>query len=325
MRLRNRASLVTQMPEKSAPANTLSRLTQRAYQMTVALIALYLLYLFALQLLYYRSTGQIEVARTVISSPNSGTITELPVNETEHVQAGALLAVIAPSGHCSEGLNSLNSRRMKLNESIQLAQLEQREFDAKIELLRRSQEEQRVWHALELGKSGLGTSTSLSDELNQLLLKRKLVAERVSMFQKLVAALPGNEQDSCSPYTINAPQSGVVYAVHRRQFEFARQGQPLLTLVADDAAVAVELQVDEDDMAYFTFGDEVRVELPDGTVNPGKVDRRRSNAYNATERETRNYQPASTLTRIDIVPTSASTRQLWKQFDRTDVKVIAER
>ena len=69
------------MPEKSAPANTLSRLTQRAYQIIVALIALYLLYLFALQLLYYRSTGQIEVARTVISNPDSGTITELHVNE----------------------------------------------------------------------------------------------------------------------------------------------------------------------------------------------------------------------------------------------------
>ena len=78
-------------------------------------------------------------------------------------------------------------------------------------------------------------------------------------------------------------------------------------------------------MAYFTFGDEVRVELPDGTVSQGKIDRHRSNAYNATERETRNYQPASTLTRIDIIPSSASTQLLWKQFDRTDVKVIAER
>ncbi len=325
MRLRNRASLVTQMPEKAAPANTLSQLTQRAYQIIVALIALYLLYLLALQFVYYRSTGQIEVTRTVISNPDSGTITELHVNETEHVVAGAVLAVITPSGRCSEGLNSLNSRRMKLNESVQLAHLEQREFDAKIELLRRNQEEQRVWHALELGKSGLGTSISLSDELNQLLLKRKLVAERLAMLQSLVAALPDNEQDSCSPYTINAPQSGVVYAVHRRQFEFARQGQPLLTLVANDAAVAVELQVDEDDMSYFPVGYEVRIDLPDGTESKGKVARHRSNAYNATERETKDYRPASTLTRIDIKPADAVTRSLWKRFDRTDVKVIAGR
>lgn len=326
MKLRNRASLMTQLPEGSAPVSFWSRITQGSYQLVVVTVAIYLLYLLILQFIYFRGPGQVEVKRTLLSAAQAGQVSKLHVSERQQVLKGAPLLRIDPNDSCDQA--TFDRRGGKLRENLQLAKLEQRQLDQKVVYLRQTLEGQRVWRALELGNRAANSTGSIAEELDYLLLKYKGAGDLVHLQQELLDDWRKeqlNQPSECSPFLVVAPFDATVVAAHLGEHEYAARGEPLVTLIATPADVIIEMQVDEEDMEHFALGDEITVELPNGITTRGRVSRLLSNAYPAARRQQKDYRPVETLTRIDLRPLTDGDAELWQQFDRTDVTVIARR
>ena len=325
MKLRNHTSIVTQLPEGVAPASFWSRVTQGIYQLLVAGIGLYLVYLLAMQMIYFRAPGQIESQRTLISAAHAGELVALDVVNNQLVEKGDRLLAIQSDKPCEL---LVDTRSGKLKEAIQLAQLDHQLIDNKVLFLRQRLNQQKVWRALELGGRRSINAHSLGEEISlaeqrlqgtnrQLKLQKKLLKD----WQQQLA----ERQQECGPQWVVAPFSGSIAAVHLQQFEYASRAAPLVTLIASPTVVSIELQIDEQDSEHFSVGDLLTVELPNGQISDARVTRMISNAALAPERKQDNYRPVQTLTRVDLAPLTAGDGARWMEFDRADVTVITRR
>ena len=282
MKLRNHASMMTQLPEGVAPPNFWSKVTQRCYQFGVSGIGLYLLYLIALQFIYFTAPGQIEISRTLISAAIAGEVIELDVEDNQQVKQGDRLLTIKPDRQCGE---TIDNRSGKFNEAIQLAELDQQLITTKINFLQQTVDQQKVWRALELGAGGTRNSAgSMAQDLAHA--KQRLLAatRQVKLQKKLLVDWQqqlASQHSECEPHWVVAPFSATVAATHLRAFEYASRGDPLITLIARPAEVVIEMQVDEEDSEYYTLGDQLTVELPNGQTSNGIVSRLLSNASQA--------------------------------------------
>lgn len=127
MRIRNRQSYLTSMPEGTAPANPAKTTTTRLYVAFLIAIVGYLCFIAVNKLLYIESRGQVEVGRYLIHATGTGTIDEILVKQGEEVSAGQLLVSLRPPPSAPQRQNTEQfkaSRDLDLKKA-EIATLEQ--------------------------------------------------------------------------------------------------------------------------------------------------------------------------------------------------------
>lgn len=327
MRLRQRKSFITTLPEGRAPRSGGARITQILYLLAILGLLAYLVYLGVERFLWFEGRGQVEVEKTTLSSTRGGRILALPVSEGDQVRTGALLARLESDRECAAPDNprlqrllldrSRNQARMRLLRQRLAAKTPQRRDDRlrrALELDPRFEREQRD---LERELEGL------RNDIAELESETALQAGWIEQMQMQDAARPPAAE--CLDEELRAPFDATVQVVRKRVQEVTARGEPLLVLVGDGAPVRIEAYLPGDLLGDVHVGQPFELEFPNGEAGRGIAQSVVSTAYRVPEREWDGYDPEQSRILTYLVPPNDVARDHWRRFDRMDVEVRARR
>lgn len=325
MKLRNRKSVVTNLPEGTAPVSRGARVTQWLYFLVLGGLLLYLGQFLLDRLLYLEARGQVEVAKTRIAPERAGVVGRLSVVEGQAVAAGDLLARLEPAREC---LPEPDPRLQRLGYDLALNRERLALIGQEVAAKERTRARLDLRRALEIDESRRREALTLERDLDALGREARLLEAEIALQQDALTtaaegALPVDE--ACRPLPLHAPFPGRVVAVLAREHEYLERGQVALILAAADAPVRVEAYPAPDQVARWPVGREVTVVLPDGRSNRARVEAVPSAAYEFPERQWRDYQPAAAGPRVHLPPPDAAVARLWRGFDRLEVTVRQRR
>ncbi len=100
MRLKNRKSYMTSLPEGKPPKERKVRITQLIYFFALFSVFAYLAQVGYGRWRYFDGKGRIEVEKTLVSSRFGGRIAAITVQEGDDLQTGDPIARIEPSLEC---------------------------------------------------------------------------------------------------------------------------------------------------------------------------------------------------------------------------------
>jgi len=327
MKLRNRKSYITNLPEGTAPVSVRPKITQLIYFSLLGLLIAYIGYIVIGRLFYLNARGQVEVEKTLISSTRGGHISSLKVVEGQQLQTGDLIVRIDAIKQCTPEINrplqklrldiALNERR------IELLQVKQAELNK----LQRGGELRR---ALELERESVSYGKQFWREQNKLTSDLALADKELELQRDQLKELEKNMRDQvvpaeCQAEVIRAPFPARVQVVRRRVQEFAKRGEAIVILIRNQAPVRIEAYFTEDELKYINLGKQIDVTFPDGVESSGVVKAVYSSAYSVPEREWKGYRPLTSGVRVHLFPSNENEEIFWKQYDRMEVRVRAEK
>ena len=325
MKLRNRKSHVTSLPEGEAPVSRGSRVTKWVYYLLLAGVVGYAGWQLLDYILYVEVRGQIEIEKTRVSPARSGIVEHMGVLEGQRVAKGDLMARIAPEDACTEAPDQklvklaferdLNRRRLALKE--QEIRAKDRRYAA-LDMRR----------ALELDANLRREAEDLRQELADLRDDAALLASEIELQEASLAELRAARDmvpEACRPLAVVAPFDGRVTAVLHRSHEYVRRGEPVFLLTPRRGTVRVEAYPQRDDTERWQPGTVVEVLLPDGGRTLGRVEELHSAAYESIAREKEDYVPVEAHPRVHVRPPDGQTAERWRQFDRMEVFVRQQR
>jgi len=327
MKLRNRKSYITNLPEGSAPVSVKPKITQIIYFSILGLIVAYILSIGIGRWFYLNARGQVEVEKTLISSARGGHISSIGVIEGQHLKKGDLIVRIDPLKQCvPEENRPLQKLRLDiaLNEQrIILLKARQAELDK----LQRGGELRR---ALELERQSMGYSKQFWRDQNKLTSDLALTARELELQQVQMKDMEREVRNQivpaeCRAEVIRAPFASRVQVVRRRVQEFAKRGEAIVILTRNQASVRIEAYFTEDELKYISLGKQIDVTFPDGVESVGVVKAVYSSAYSVPEREWKGYRPLTSGIRVHLFPLNKSEKMNWKQYDRMEVRVRADK
>jgi len=327
MKLRNRKSYITNLPEGSAPVNVKPKITQIIYFAILGLIVAYLISIGIGRWFYLNARGQVEVEKTLISSTRGGHISSIKVIEGQHLQKGDLIVRIDALKQCvPEENRPLQKLRLDiaLNEQrIILLKVKQAELDK----LQRGGELRR---ALELERQSTGYGKQYWRDQNKLTSDLALTAKELELQQGQLTNMEKEIRNQivpaeCRAEIIRAPFASRVQVVRRRVQEYAKRGEAIVILTRNQASVRIEAYFTEDELKYISLGKQIDVTFPDGVESVGVVKAVYSSAYSVPEREWKGYRPLTSGIRVHLFPLNKSEKMNWKQYDRMEVRVRADK
>jgi len=324
MKLRNRKSYMTSLPEGAPPKSYKPRITQLIYYAILLSVALYILYIFVSRFFYFNEMGFVEVDKTIISATYGGKILKLNLHEGQSINRNEIIAEIAASKDCSANLN--NARENKLKYDLALNQSKLSLLKRNIASLQTRLNNSTLQRALETGQSLQSNDNKLKLELAKKqaetdLIESEIILQKQQLQTFKPLALKKVNAASCANETIRSPFNSTVISVQRKINEFTSRGAPLITLAADNATVRIEAYLKTDQRGYINKGDIVSVIFANNLETQAKISSIHSSAYNVPEREWDYYKPADTQLRVHLEPLNKQDAKLWKQYDRMEVAV----
>jgi len=323
MKLRNKKSHITALPEGMPPKNFRPRITQIIYYLILASIISYLIYIFGSKIFYFKEHGFVEIDRTVISSARGGKILALPVHEGQGIKAKSLLAIIDSARNC---FTTMSNQHNKISYELSLNRIKLKNLNKSISDLQKIIDNDQLMRALETGPSQRSPLRKVkldiyNKQADVLLLKHKinLQTQQVKMLAKKPSRI--NASPECSNETIYSPFDGIIYSVKRKLNEFSSRGEPLLILINSQANVRIEFYIPNDQLASISIGNFVDVSFPDGAATEAKIKMISSAAYDFTDREWVQSNPLEIRMRVLLEPLNTKDAEIWKRYDRMEVNV----
>ena len=325
MKLRNRKSYITTLPEGTAPTNVKSKITQLVYFSILGLIVAYLVYIAAGRLFYLNARGQVEIEKTLISSTRGGHISSLKIKEGQQLQKGDLIVIIDALKQC---IPEENRQLQKLRLDIGLNEQRIVLLKAKQAELARLQRGGELRRALELERESVAYGRQFWREQNKLASDLALTGKELELQRARLKGMEKNMRNQivpaeCRAEVIRAPFAARVQVVRRRVQEFAKRGEAIVILTRNHAPVRIEAYFTEDELKYINMGKQIDVTFPDGVESTGVVKAIYSSAYSVPEREWKGYRPLTTGVRVHLFPINKNEEIHWKQYDRMEVRVRA--
>ncbi len=325
MKLRNRKSYITNLPEGSAPENVRPKITQLIYFAILGSIVAYILTIVGGRLLYLDTRGQVEIEKTLISSARGGNIASLAVREGQQLRKGDLIARIDAVKQC---IPVQNKALYKLQLDIGLNEKRLALLKAKQAELARMQRGGQLRRALELDRESVDFGKQYWRERNKLASDLAMTSKELELQRKQLNDMErraGTQivDPECQDEIIRAPFPARVQVVRRRVREFANRGDAIVILTRNEAPVRIEAYFTEDELKHLNLGKKIDVTFPDGVESIGVVSAVYSSAYSVPEREWKGYRPLTTGVRAHLYPIDDNEKQNWKQYDRMEVRVRA--
>ncbi|VAW94117.1 hypothetical protein MNBD_GAMMA23-2176 [hydrothermal vent metagenome] len=321
MKLRNRKSYITSLPEGAPPRNIRPRITQLIYYAILVFVVGYILYVFGSRFFYFKAPGFVEVEKTIISASHGGRVLKLPIKEEQKVKAKELIAVIAATKSCA---SAGNSQVIKLKYELDFNRTKLSLLKRAIKDIKNRLSNFNLQRALETGQARESTGQKLKLELIKKQNDADLLEGQIILQQQQInkmkpyrsAAIVSSE---CYNESIFSPYAGTVRSIKRNLNEFAARGVPLIILSADNAKVRIETYLKNKELSYLHKGDTVDVSFADGNKSEAKIIAIYSSAYNVSEREW--DRPAETQVRVHLEPLTKQDAALWRKYDRMEVTV----
>lgn len=363
MRIRTKKSHFQNLPEGSSPARFLPQLLRFFYLLLLLAILVTVCVIVVRKFLYFTGSGQVEVAKVKISSEHGGTVDALFKRKGESFTKGEILARIKREPECIErapleeetsvegvGAQPTAVRRdpriVRLQFALRQKQAELQVLDEQLtDMTIRGELEQDtalLHRALEVGDiisrkknvELMKNSRKLRDKIKKLELEIELNKEELAALESVTQTLSMTKRPEaatieplarCEFEQIEATFSGQVDYVTRTSPEYIKKGEPLFVVVPENNNVVVEAYINRKNMPFLQKGKTLSIEFPDKRKSIGQVEEFVSSARYHTEKITENYIPVKTSIQITLAPVSELDRQIWRGYDRMDVKVRGER
>lgn len=157
------------------------------------------------------------------------------------------------------------------------------------------------------------------NEIDMQRLQIRNLQERLSLLKQKPVVV--NSDPGCFAESILAPFDGYVFSETFVANEVANRGETIMTVVADDAAVNVEVIVENDSFDSVQPDTTFTVRLPNGFESEAIVSEVFSSAIAKPERAFNNYSPVLPEVKAHLVPKNQSDIAVWKQYDRFQVSI----
>ncbi|MBQ0720827.1 MAG: HlyD family efflux transporter periplasmic adaptor subunit [Gammaproteobacteria bacterium] len=322
MRLRNRQAYISTLPEGEPDKNKASQITRWLYFLVLFLIVSYLLYIGFTRFTQFQGRGQVELAKTIISPERGGQIISLFVVEGEDVQRGSLMTKIKASSVC----RPVDKTRVdKLSFDLGLKKIEVDLLKKRILFEQTATSDVSLRRALELDKSRIKKNEQSARQVADLKLKIEALMNEIALQEAVInktqPSLPVELDAGCVEQQIRAPLSGIVHSIAHKVYEFAPRGEPLVTLIANDAAVRIEAFVDNKNRRHIAVDMLVDVVFPDGLKTKGSVNHIFSSSAAFPRKKLKGYESLESNIRLHILPVSDIDEQIWRDHDRMEVTI----
>ena len=322
MRLRNRQAYLSTLPEGEPDKNTASQITRWLYFSMLFLTMAYLVYIGFTRFTQFQGRGQVELEKTIISPERGGQVISLAVREGQDLQRGFLMARIKASTVCRP---VDKTRTDKLSFDIGLKKIEIDLLKKRILSEQRARSNFSLRRALELDRSRIKQDEQAERKIVDMKLKMGALINEVALqeaaLNKAQSPLPVPFDPGCVEQQIRAPLSGIVHSVSHKVYEFAPRGEPLVTLIANDAAVRIEAFVDNKYRRYIAVDMLVGVVFPDGLKTKGLINKILSSSAAFPRKEIKDYESLESSIRLHIVPVNEVDQQIWRAQDRMEVTI----
>jgi len=319
---------MTTLPEGHAPQSAKPKITQLIYIAALIAIVAYIIYLLVQKYYYFSEIGFVEVEKITISSTRGGRITSLNHSEGAKIKKGTKLAVIKNQQHCKI---EEDTRLEKLAHDIAVDRVLLNSINAQVaennkaeKLLLRNDDD--LYRALELERSILAKTNkaqdankALSIEADLLRNQIRLKSARLKELSKLASVIKMPEK--CYDETLFAPFDATVYSIQRHGYEVITRSESILTLIADNAPVLIEVFLDMEYHPVVMVGDVLELEFPGAIKSSGIIESIQSSAYDSPDRKWEQYKPVAPLVRLHLKPVDEQQSKVWKSFDQMEVKV----
>ncbi len=321
MKLRNRKSYITSLPEGAPPQNIRPRITQIIYYAILLLVVGYILYVIGSRFFYFKAAGFVEVEKTIISASHGGRVIKLPVSEEQKIKAKELLAVIAAVKNCAP---VGNGQIVKLQYELDFNRTKLSLLKRAIKDIKARLSDFNLRRALETGQSRESAGQKLKLELLKKqntadLLESQIILQQQQLIKTKKYRPAAMVSSECFNENLVSPFDGTVRSVKRNLNEFAARGVPLIILTANNAKVRIETYLKNKELAYLHKGGIVDVVFADGVKSEAKITAIYSSAYDVSEREW--DRPAETQVRVHLEPLTKQDAALWRKYDRMEVTV----
>lgn len=321
MRLRNRKSYVTTLPEgvpEKKPAMSLVRLL---YFAGLAFVLLYLLFYAAQRLFYVEAAGYVAMERHLLQTDRKGTIRGLALKAGDAIRRGQPLFRIEQEV-VDDRRDAAAWERLKMRREIGLKQAELAALERGIEDMAQRQQHLAGLKLLELDRDRHREFALLGRELEGERLKALGLRQELAALRGYQGGLGGLEgyRRSVEATPFHSPFDGFVYRVEKGEHEFAREGDTVLVL-EDAGQVRIHAYFSLEDLSRLRVGKPVGLVLPDGTSLAGRIARLESASVEHPDKLSKGYQPLEALVRVEIAPAEAPARIDWRRYNQLDVQV----
>ncbi len=330
MKLRTKTSYFQNLPEGEAPKRFWPGVFKYLYILLILCILASVGYFFAMRLIYFEGTGQVEVEKYTLSGLKSGRVTRLYKMPGESFKPGEALAVIELGQECR--IDEPDMRPINMAYDIKKLEADLMVYRSQRSALKKIEKPDILYRALEVGipVSSKKEDEDLIKEKDLLTKKIELLTAEIKVRKKELAELKdslalGNSYSGCETETVFAPFEGTVDHITRKPNEFIGGGEPLITVMSKKAQAVIEAYVDWDTMKYLKRGKILTVTFPDGTKYKTPVSELTSAAAPSAEIIKKNYVPVESKLRILLLPQNEEDGNYWKHNDRVEVIVKGNR
>ena len=323
MKIRNRTSYMTTLPEGVAPKSALSRMAKWLYIVFILTLVGYLVYLGGTRVLTINARGIVEIDHISISSSRGGMITDIPVIAGQPVVAGDSLVTLEPSRRCRD---MFDVRGDKLQFQIQMSKTKLDGLLAELQAAKSSMVDEGIRRALEVERDYMRKNKKLRANSSALLLKIGKRKQEIKVQQRQLVKhknqLADRELDEvCKSETVTSPISGTVLSLRKHRHEIVARGDTLLRLMPDNAIVYVDAFLDSEDMKHVGKEMVLDVEFPDGKTTQGVVESIKSAAQEGLTHNWSGYSPSPGNIIVRLTPRDSESKSLWMRYLRMEVKV----
>ena len=330
MRLRNRKSYITNLPEGRPPPDSRPRITQWIYFLAMFALLAYLGYVVFGRVAFVRGEGLVETKRVALSATRGGVVASVHVVPNQRILAGEPIAVISANQVCDA---SDNRDQERLQADIELDKL--RVDDMRVELTRLQQQRsqllgnEQLRRALEVGRdrgaSAMDTREierdvrKLERELRLRASELEVKRRRLGLMQEQVAARV--QSTDCIDERVIAPFDARVLSVQRHANEYLARGETLAVLRPLPERAWVNGFFAEEDLTYLTDGKRMQVHFPNGFKSTAVIDLIRSADFAARDAQQRNAEPIYAPVQVRLVPATGNQHAMWLAHDRMNVQL----
>lgn len=321
MRLRNRKSFLTSLPEGRPERTVLSQVTHWTYISVLVSLLAYFAYIGISRFVYFKGVGIIEIDKTNLSPINGGEIISLKVEPGDIVRKDQVLATLKASKNC---IRRNSATEYKLKHDLSLLKFEKDTLAKQIKHLEKGNQKY-LQRALEVNLSDSYIYQDYNKKLARLHLDLTNINAEYSIKTHYLKKIQYYDSpvtsNNCTNEIMKTPFSGIIYAVSAKENEFAQRGKPLVTLVKTNQNARVEAYLSNDYLQYLHVGKEIAIQFPDGAQSRGIIHKIESNATLAAERKWHGYDPVKTRVRATIMPLDPASHQKWGNYDRMLVEI----
>ncbi|MFC1747632.1 HlyD family efflux transporter periplasmic adaptor subunit [Pseudomonadota bacterium] len=323
MKLRNRKSYMTSLPEGTPPRDVWSRVTSAIYYIILLSIVFYFASLGYERFTHFSGLGQVEVHKTLLQTANGGKLSKLYVQVGDKVKKGDRIAYLAARKHCTK---KDNGTQEKLAYEIRLKKETLDQWRKQMADMEQQKKELMLRRAMEVGGSASRKAAKLEEDHHELNMDATLLSKEIQLLRNRLSKekkrsatikLPAE----CRGESVHAPFDGNVTLLPALQYSVLARGDTVAVLIKPKPDVHIDARFEYKDVEHIRRGQTLIVKFPNGLESLGRVDDIQSSAQAVPEREISAQAQEQSNVRVSLQPIDDQEKQLWLEYDRYDVDI----